>query len=403
MKIVLATYGSRGDVQPMLALALGLQSRGNTVLLAGPPERREWAVQSGCPYFPLGEDVTAFIDKMSHVHELKSAVHFVSFVRRGIDAQFARLPAIIDGADLAVGSSLNFAMASVAESMGIAYRYIAFTPQLLPSGYHPSPVIKTQCLSHGLNRLTWRMSRLVDRIALDPLINDHRRRMGLKPVAGFWPCILGPRVIVATDRAISTIPRDAAPGDAVQSAYMHLFQPKPAYDDLECFLAAGPRPVYAGFGSMPKKDQIRSIAAIVQAARQAGRRAVIAKFWDEPGEYQNARDVFFIRSYPHLHLFPRMAAIIHHGGAGTTAAAALSGRPQIIVPHVLDQYYWGRQIHRAGLGAKAIHRSRLKVANLAAAIETCTSDASIREAAASTAVAIRKTDGVAMSIAELLG
>jgi hypothetical protein len=99
--------------------------------LAGPPERQGWAVQSGCPYIPLGVDVTAFIDKMSHVHELKSAVDFVSFVRRGIDAQFDRLPAIIDGADLVVGSSLNFAMASVAESMGIAYRYIAFTPQLL--------------------------------------------------------------------------------------------------------------------------------------------------------------------------------------------------------------------------------------------------------------------------------
>jgi UDP:flavonoid glycosyltransferase YjiC (YdhE family) len=403
MKIVLATYGSRGDVQPMLALALGLQSRGHAVLLAGPPERQGWAVQSGCPYIPLGVDVTAFIDKMSHVHELKSAVDFVSFVRRGIDAQFDRLPAIIDGADLVVGSSLNFAMASVAESMGIAYRYIAFTPQLLPSGYHPSPVFKAQCLPRRLNRLTWRMSRLVDRFALDPLINDHRRRMGLKPVTDVWPCILGPRVIVATDRAISTIPPDAAPGDAVQSAYMHLLQPRLANDDLERFLAAGPRPVYAGFGSMPRKDQIRSIDGIIQAARKAGRRAVIAKFWDEPGEYENARDVFFIRSYPHLHLFPRMAAIIHHGGAGTTAAAALSGRPQIIVPHILDQYYWGRQIHRAGLGAKAIHRSRLKVANLAAAIETCTSDACIREAAASTATAIRNTDGVAMSIAELLG
>jgi UDP:flavonoid glycosyltransferase YjiC (YdhE family) len=226
--------------------------------------------------------------------------------------------------------------------------------------------------------------------------------MGLKPVTDVWPCILGPRVIVATDRAISTIPPDAAPGDAVQSAYMHLLQPKPAYDDLERFLEAGPEPVYAGFGSMPKKEQIRSIAAIVQAARQVGRRAVITRFWDEPTAYQNARDVFFIRSYPHLHLFPRMAAIIHHGGAGTTAAAALSGRPQIIVPHILDQYYWGNQIYRAGLGPEAIHRSRLKVANLAGAIETCVSNASIRKKAASTGAAIRRTDGVAMTIAELL-
>jgi len=339
---------------------------------------------------------------MSHVQQLKSAIDFISFVRRGVACQFSRLPAIVAGADLAVGSSLILALSSVAESMGIAYRYIAFTPQLLPSGSHPWPIIKAQRLPRRLNHLTWRMSRLVDKIGFDPVINSHRRPMGLKPVDPAWSSILGPNVIVSSDRAVSIIPPDARPTGAVQSGYMHLHQPNPVSGDLERFLEAGSEPVYAGFGSMPRKDQIRSVATIVQAARLAGRRAVIARFWDEPTDYQSDRDVFFIRSYPHLHLFPRMAAIIHHGGAGTTAAAAVSGRPQIIVPHILDQFYWGRQIFRAGLGAKAIDRSRLKAANLAAAIETCLSDASIRQTAASTAAEIRRTDGVALTIAELL-
>jgi UDP:flavonoid glycosyltransferase YjiC (YdhE family) len=402
MKIVLATYGSRGDVQPMLALALGLQSKGHAVLLVGPPEWAGWAEQSGCPYLPLGEDVTAFIDRMSYVQELKSVVDSISFVRRGIVSQFALLPAMIAGADLVVGSSLNFALASVAESMGIAYRYIAFTPQLLPSGDHPSPIIKAQYLPRWLNRLTWLLNRMADKIDIRPLINYHRKRIGLRPLADVWSCIFGPKTIVSSDRAISTIPPDAAPKDAIQSGYMHLFQSVPVSHRLEEFLEAGPEPVYAGFGSMPGKDQIRCVSTIVQAARLAGRRAVIARFWGEPSACQNAPDIFFIRNYPHLNLFPRMAAIIHHGGAGTTAAAAISGRPQIIVPHILDQYYWGRRIHRAGLGPGAIHRSRLNTANLAAAIDTCMSDASIRQTAASTAAVIRKTDGVALTIAGLL-
>ena len=402
MKIVLATYGSRGDVQPMLALALGLQSQGHTVLLVGPPERKGWAEQLGCPYFPLGDDVTDFIDSMSYVQEFKSAVDFISFVRRGVAFQFSRLPAIIAGADLVVGSSLNFALSSVAESMGIAYRYIAFTPQLLASGDHPSPVIKTQSMPRWLNRVCWRMIRLVDKIVMGPLINEQRKRLGLRPAADAWPSIMGSRVIVSSDHAISSIPRDAVPADAVQSGYMHLFQADPGAHRLEKFLESGPEPLYAGFGSMPRTDQIRAVGTIAQAARLAGRRVVIARFWNEPTEYQNARDIFFIRSYPHLHLFPRMAAIIHHGGAGTTAAAAISGRPQIIVPHILDQYYWGRQIHHAGLGPRAIRRSRLKAENLAAAIETCLSDASIRQTAASTAAVIRKTDGVALTIDELM-
>jgi UDP:flavonoid glycosyltransferase YjiC (YdhE family) len=402
MKIVLATCGSRGDVQPMLALALGLQSRGHTVLLAGPPERKRWAEQLGCRYFPLGDDVTAFIDRMSYSRELKSAVDFISFVRRGVADQFTRLPIIIRGADLVVGSSLNLALSSVAESMGIAYRYIAFTPQLLASGDHPNPVIKSQWLHRGMNRLTWLMSRLADKIVMGPLINDHRRRIGLRPVADAWPCIFGSKVIVSSDKAISTIPPDAVPKDAIQSGYMHLPLSKPASEGLERFLESGPEPVYAGFGSMPRKDQIRCVSTIVQATRLAGRRVVIAKFWEEPSVYRNAPDIFFIRSYPHLHLFPRMAAILHHGGAGTTAAAAISARPQIIVPHVLDQYYWGRQIHRIGLGPKAIYRSRLKTANLAAAIDTCLSYACFRQTAASAAAAIRRTDGVASTITELL-
>jgi UDP:flavonoid glycosyltransferase YjiC (YdhE family) len=403
MKIVLATFGSRGDVQPMLALSLALISKGHDVLLAAPPEKAAWAKQLGCPFHPLGSDVTAFIDDLENAHSLRSALCFVSFLRNELNIQFDLLPKIIAGADLVIGSSLTFALSTLAEFMGIEYRYIAFTPQLLPSGYHPFPAFKHQRFPKWYNRLTWRLARLLDRYNISRLINNHRRQLGLKLIQDAWRNIMGQHVIVASDRAISRVPPDIVEPVFTQTGYMHLNQPDQQLPDLDAFLAAGPPPVYAGFGSMPIRDQIRSVSVIVEAARLSGQRAVISKFWDEPSEFSNADDVFFIKKYPHLKLFPKMAAVIHHGGAGTTASTAISGVAQIIVPHILDQYYWGNQIHQSKLGPSPIWRSELTSKKLAAAIRECLSNESIRRKAKETADIIQQQDSLEFTISAILG
>jgi UDP:flavonoid glycosyltransferase YjiC (YdhE family) len=171
MRIVLATFGSRGDVQPMLALSLALQSKGHNVLLAAAPEKAGWAEKLGCPFHPLGSNVTAFMADMQNAHSFASAVRFVSFLRNEINAQFDILPQIIAGAELVIGSSLVFALASAAEFMGIEYRYIAFAPQLLPSGYHPFPAFKHHGFPKWYNRMTWCTAKLLDQFNFTRLIN----------------------------------------------------------------------------------------------------------------------------------------------------------------------------------------------------------------------------------------
>jgi UDP:flavonoid glycosyltransferase YjiC (YdhE family) len=402
VKIVLTTFGSRGDVQPMLALALGLQKLGHSVLLAGPPEKAGWVRRLNCPYFPLGVDVTACVDTMGTVLFSFSAVmKFISMVRDGIRDQFRLLPEIVAGADLVVGSSLIFALSSIAEAMGIAYRYIVFAPQLVRSGGHPFPAIRGQEYPRWFNRLSWRMAGWTDKANLNRLINHHRNHLGLTPVNDAWLHIVGARMIVASDPAVSRLPEDGVP-EAVQTGYMHLKLPDPESDRLTAFLNAGAMPVYAGFGSMPKIGQIQALPIIVEAVKSAGCRAVISKFWDTSSAFDRDGDIFFVRNYPHRSLFPRMAAIIHHGGAGTTATAAVSGRPQIIVPHVLDQFYWGHQIHQSHLGPRPIWRSRLKARKLAEAIEEAVSDSWFQQQAASVAGTIQRTDGVGTTISELL-
>jgi len=386
----------------MLALSLALKSAGHNVILAAPPEKEQWAETLGCPFLPLGSNVTAFIDDMKDAHSLASGFRFASYIRREIAAQFDVLPGILKGADLAVGASLVFALATVADFMGIPYRFIAFTPQLLPSSYHPFVAFKRHGLPGWYNRMTWRIGRVLDSSNLTLILNRKRKQLGLKPIGDAWRHILGHQVIVASDRAIAEVPPDVEM-DYTQTGYLHLEQPDKELPELEAFMRAGSAPVYAGFGSMPMQDQERIVSLVVDASRAAGRRVVIARFWEGPSGSPEEGDVFFIKGYPHLKLFPRMAAVIHHGGAGTTASSAASGVPQIVIPHVLDQYYWGHRVHLSHLGPKPIWRARLSSRKLAAAIEKCLTNDEIRRSAESAARKIDRRRSLEMTVREVLG
>ena len=224
MKIVLATFGSRGDVQPMLALSLALKRAGHDVLLAAPPEKADWAAELGCPFYPLGGDITSFIDSMKDAYSIGSVFKFMGYLRKELPSQFDILTGIISGADLVIGSSLMFFLSSAAELLSIKYCYVAFVPQLFPSGHHPFIAFKRQGLPGWYNRMTWHIALVLDRFNLTGLINKKRVQVGLKPVRDAWFHIMGPRVILACDRLIAWPPSDILPA-VIQTGYMHLEQP----------------------------------------------------------------------------------------------------------------------------------------------------------------------------------
>ena len=402
MRIVLTTCGSRGDVQPMIALTLAIKAAGHDALLAGPPEKAAWADRIGCPYAPLGGDLTAFIDTLDGVQAPVDVLRLNRQFRREVNAQFKTIPEIIGGADLVVGSSAIFALSSIAEHKKITYRYIAFTPQLLPSAHYPHPAFRRQGMPAWWNRAGRHLVRALDRFNFGALVNRHRRRLGLAPLKNFQRHILGPSVIVASDQSIAPVAPDVTQPN-VQTGYLHLTQPKKTLPALDRFLAGGPPPVYCGFGSMPIKDQVRLVPGIVKAIRRAGQRMVLVRFWDDPLPVDAANDLFYIRKYPHLDLFPRMAAVIHHGGAGTTATAAISSVPQIVVPHALDQYYWGFQVWKRGMGPRPIPRSRFSSSKLTDAVSRCLNDPRYRKGAGRIALAIRRQDSLAAAVTALVG
>jgi UDP:flavonoid glycosyltransferase YjiC (YdhE family) len=168
--------------------------------------------------------------------------------------------------------------------------------------------------------------------------------------------------------------------------------------DLERFLAAGDAPVYVGFGSMSSSDPAATLRLIVAATERAGRRAVIGRGWSGAAALDLPETVYMLDAAPHQWLFPRMAALVHHGGAGTTAAGLAAGKPTLIVPHMADQPYWGRRVAELGVGVAPLPRRKLSLATLAERLEQLLGDRSIQARAEALGRQIRNERGVEAAV-----
>jgi vancomycin aglycone glucosyltransferase len=156
-----------------------------------------------------------------------------------------------------------------------------------------------------------------------------------------------------------------------QIGYLADFDTPPLPEKLDAFLASGPPPVYFGFGSMTDARPGETTGTLLEAARRAGFRALISQGWAGLADGPLPSEAMSVGPVSHARLFPRVAAVVHHGGAGTTTAAARAGVPQLVVPHLVDQYYWQERVLALGLGPRAPRRRKLQVESLAAALSAC--------------------------------
>jgi UDP:flavonoid glycosyltransferase YjiC (YdhE family) len=168
--------------------------------------------------------------------------------------------------------------------------------------------------------------------------------------------------------------------------------------DLGDFLAAGSPPVYIGFGSAISLDPEARTKLVLEALACTGQRGILATGWGGLSNSDLPDSVFQIEAVPHDWLFPQMAAVVHHGGAGTTAAGLRAGVPSIIVPFVGDESFWGQQIANLGVGPSPIPQEQLSVEQLTTAIHTATNDQAMRDRAVTLGQKIREEDGVARTV-----
>ena len=366
MRVLLSTIGSRGDVQPLVALASELKALGHDVLLCVPPDFREWIEGLGIPVTPIGPELRSTGKARSSGFSITPEQRR-QMLEATVAAQFDTIASAARGCDLMVGATaLQVAAPSVAESMGIPYVFAAYCPAVLPSRHHAPPVLAM--LGDVPAAVMTEYSELWVRDAQRwndtwlPLINARRESTGLAAVADMRSYVHTDRPWLACDPTLGPWP-DPDDDTVVQTGAWILPDERSLAPEIEAFLVAGAPPVYFGFGSMSAPPDLGRV--MIGAARALGRRAIISRGWTELALVDDKPDCIAIGEVNQQALFPRVAAVVHHGGAGTTHAAARAGAPQVVIPQHYDQHYWAQRAQELGIGAA--HASRVPTSESLAA------------------------------------
>ncbi|MFE4061022.1 glycosyltransferase, partial [Streptomyces sp. NPDC059096] len=349
MRVLLSTYGSRGDVEPLVGLAVRLRALGAEARVCAPPDEEfaELLAGAGVELVPLGKPVRTFM----HGATPPSAAELARLRIEMVAEQFDTVAAAAEGCDVLVAAGLaQVAARSVAERLGIRYVYASYHPVSLPSPHHPpAPREGWPPPPEGAdNRTLWDLdARGITELFGDAL-NIRRASLGLPPVDNVRDHVFTGEPWLATDPVLGPW-REPADLGVVRTGAWILPDGRPLPERLVAFLEAGAPPVYLGFGSMRAPEGLARVA--VEAIRARGRRAVVSRGWADLAVLDDRDDCLVVGEVNQQALFGRVAAVVHHGGAGTTATAARAGAPQVVVPQMVDQPYWAARVTALGIGA----------------------------------------------------
>lgn len=350
MRVLLSTVGSRGEIQPVIALAVQLMESGHEAVVCAPPDFLGWAESLGVAYVTVGPELRATAkqprDLMPTPEERRKMIEGT------VADQFQAVRAAVEGCDVVVGGgALAIAARSVAEERGIGYVYAAFAPITLPSPHHAPPVfgLSGQEPTDGPldNRTLWAQDAQRWNVLWSAALNAQRGAAGLAPVGDVSRHLFTRTPWLAADPTLAPWPEPSELEVCQTGAWM-LTDDRPLPMEVQEFLDAGDPPVYFGFGSMHVPADTARMA--VAAARALGRRTIIARGWAELSLDHAASDCLLVGEVNQRVLFRRVAAVVHHGGAGTTTTAAAAGVPQVIVPRMFDQFYFARRVDELGVG-----------------------------------------------------
>jgi sterol 3beta-glucosyltransferase len=391
MKILIPTIGSRGDVQPFLALAQALDRAGHPTTLASHPVMSPLVESHGVAFAPIGPD----IDLAQEVADLRQRSRNTAVgLIRGMRFSFQMLErshddilALCRGADLVVVPAQSAAGKNEADQLGRPYLSVSFVPWGIPWQEPGRPLAKR--LLYGA------LDGLIALITTRPL-NRMRKRQGLPPVGpdGFLSARLN--LIPVSPAVYAPNPHWAPHHHLVGYWFADPpggWQP-PA--ELLAFLEDGEPPLLVSLGAMSlgRAGALETSRLFVDAIGQAGVRAIVQGWEAEMEQLALPPALFAAGSLPHRWLLPHCAGLVHHGGFGTTAAGLQAGLPALAIPHLMDQFYWAQRVHELGAGPAPIRRTRLDVQGLAAALEELVQKAELRAAASALGAQIRAEQGL---------
>lgn len=352
MRVLLSTIGSRGDVQPLVALGLALRELGQEVRLCVPPDFREWIERLGLEVVSIGPELKATA-KVEPTAAPPTPAQIRQMMEGTVATQFETISAAAVGCEVIVGATaLQVAAPSVAERMGVPYVFAAYCPNVLPSPHHAPPVLgmlgdAPTDGSASEYRERWIEDAQRWNAMWRDLLNPRRVALGLAEIDDVRSHVLTERPWLAADPTLAPWP-EPADERVWQPGAWSLLDSRPLDPELETFLDAGDPPIYFGFGSMAAPRDLSAV--MIASARALGRRAIVSRGWADLSVVEDAKDCLAIGEVNQQALFRRVAAVVHHGGAGTTTGAARAGAAQVVVPQVYDQHYWAMRVEALGIG-----------------------------------------------------
>ncbi|PON43498.1 UDP-glucuronosyl/UDP-glucosyltransferase [Parasponia andersonii] len=400
LKIAILVVGTRGDVQPFLAMAKRLQEFGHHVRLATHANFSTFVKSAGIDFYPLGGDPRVLAGYMARNKGLiPSGPKEISIQRKQLKAIIESLLPACTEPDLETGVPFK------------AQAIIANPPAYVVNIFVGGICRPTYEFSHPLARVPQSAGYWLSYIVVDLLIwwsirgyiNDFRKRkLKLAPIA-YFSTYHGSISHLPTGYMWSphVVPKPSDWGslvDVVGYCFLNLGSKYQPQEKFVQWIQKGPKPVYIGFGSMPLEDPHKTTEIILEALKDTGQRGIIDRGWGDLGNITDVPvDVFLLEDCPHDWLFPQCSAVVHHGGAGTTATGLRAGCPTTIVPFFGDQFFWGDRVHQKGLGPAPIPISQLNVENLSNAIRFMLQP-EVKSRVLDLAKLIENEDGVAAAV-----
>jgi len=398
------TFGTEGDTRPMLALCRGLLDAGHAVVVLAERAGQPQAATLGVPFVALAGDMAAELLAASAglLHrggDVKYVARALADIARRNTAEWMRatLEHAQDADAIVCAGLAIYVGLSCAEALGIRAIGAGLQP-MMPTRAFASPFLPPLRLPGWANRASHRLVLALMWRAFRGAVNDARRDVAQQaPRRREWDDY---PILVGISPTLVPRPPDWPPQRFSITGYW--WTPRDADyapdDDLAAFLAAGEAPVYVGFGSMLGFDRARMLAIVLDALD--GRRALLYAGWSDFGAGTLPVTAHRIGQVPHRWLFPRMAVVVHHGGAGTTHTAARAGTPSVVVPFAADQFFWAERLRRLGIAAAALPRRAITAAGLRARLAQVGDD-TMRERCVEVAGAMATEAGVAIAVARI--
>jgi sterol 3beta-glucosyltransferase len=366
MKINILTIGTRGDVQPYIALGLGLKAKGHDVTIATLAEFESQIVERGLKHDVLRGDYLGAAQNSEVKNPLRLIKRYAEMVRDTLADEWSSA----QGADIFIYNPAAFGGYHIAEKLGVP-SFAAFpTPMYSPTSEFPSPFFPFANLG-PLNKVShsW-FASMSTSIYRKPISEWRRDVLKLPPVKDEKPA----RMLYAYSPAVVPIPSDWDESSVV-TGYWFLDSPNwQPPQDLVAFLQDGPPPVYVGFGSMFMNGGKQKTEMVLEALKLTGQRGILSTGWGGLTREDVPENMFVVDSIPHDWLFLRVACVVHHGGAGTTGSGLRAGKPTVICPFVGDQPFWGRRVAALSVGPQPIPQGKLTAEKLAKAMEIAATD-----------------------------